>query len=336
MQSDIHAYLFKQGWYLLGYQMKAQKIETLLRSKNLSPNDRGFFLRVQEIKSFAIDSIGLKKTKNYSTYISIDKDHLITVLSAAKSDTLASYHWHFPLFGAFPYLGFYEREDAMNEAEKMKKKGFDTFAADVDAFSTLGIFTDPLYSYMKRYSEYSLASLLIHEMTHETLFLKNNVQFNEELASFVAEEGARVYIKNKYGDTSLVYRMIAPRVKDEKRFTAVLSALGTDLRQVYEKNIPSTEKITQKKKIIELHKQRFIDGFDSLFITKGYKTYAEVEWNNAFIMYFMTYQEDLEPFYKLLANNNNSLKSTIAHLTKLKNKPGDPRRFIRDSLLKNP
>jgi hypothetical protein len=51
----------------------------------------------------------------------------------------------------------------------------------VESFSTLGFTRDPLYSFMKGYSAFQLASLILHEQTHATLFVKGQTQFSEAM-----------------------------------------------------------------------------------------------------------------------------------------------------------
>jgi predicted aminopeptidase len=55
---------------------------------------------------------------------------------------------------------------------------------------------------MSRYAEADLADLVIHELTHATLFLKGQDQFNEELASFVGSRGALLWLEASQGRDS--------------------------------------------------------------------------------------------------------------------------------------
>jgi len=55
---------------------------------------------------------------------------------------------------------------------------------------------------MLEHSEGYLANIIIHEMTHATLYIKNNVEFNENLANFVGSKGAEIFLTSKYGKDS--------------------------------------------------------------------------------------------------------------------------------------
>lgn len=329
-----HGYLLKQGLYLFYYQCKAKRIERLLKKDDLPDDDRAFFSLVKDIREFAHNELGLKSTRNYTSYVTTDKDHLVTVVCAARPDTLALHQWWFPFFGKFPYLGYYQSKDAQKKIQRLRKKGFEVFSAEVDAFSTLGILKDPLYSYMKNYSEYSLANLIIHELTHATIFLKNQVHFNEELAVFVAREGALFYIKQKYGEHSGQYRSALTRIAENKQFDALMQTLYNELKDCFSSNLSTEEKIKMKNEIIRQHKTRFIDDYHKLFVTNRYKGFGSLEWNNAFVMYFMTYTQDLTPFYQLLEKNDHGIKATLNQLKQVKNSKGDPKQYIVESLLK--
>jgi predicted aminopeptidase len=56
----------------------------------------------------------------------------------------------------------------------------------------LGWFTDPILSKMLMRSEGDLANLIIHEMSHATIFVKDSIEFNENLATFIGDRGAEL------------------------------------------------------------------------------------------------------------------------------------------------
>ncbi|MGO9411115.1 MAG: aminopeptidase, partial [Spirochaetia bacterium] len=183
-------YLVKQGDYLLRYSSGTESVDDLLKSPSTPADTREFLQRVKEIRTFAVESIGLRDNGNYTRYKSIDRDYLVDVVQACDALSFTPYQWSYPFMGKLPYKGFYERPDALAEAGRLKKEGYDVIVRKVDAFSTLGFTKDPVYSFMKKYSPYELASTIIHEQTHATLWVKGQTDFNEELADFVGETGA--------------------------------------------------------------------------------------------------------------------------------------------------
>ena len=327
-------YLLKQGSYLLRYQRKAEKISKLLEDSSLSDSVRSLLLLTKEIKKFSVDKIGLVEDKNFTKYLHIDDNYVVYVVSACKSDSFEKYVWRFPVFGAFPYKGYYVKEDALKMAGKLKKKGYDIYVRGAGAFSTLGIFTDPIYSYMKRYSIFDLASLIIHEQTHATIFLKNNVQFNEELATFVGDEGALMFIDHKYGPNSEHYKRTKLIKKDYEIFLEYLRMLYRELQKVYDSNLTKTEKLNSKDSIIGEYKLRFKNDYDSLFHTDNFKNFPEININNAYLISLMTYTMDLKIFYELYEKNNFSLPQTVSQLISIDKKEKKPKNFINKTLLK--
>ena len=95
---------------------------------------------------------------------------------------------------------------ADSTVSELKKEGFDTRVGEVSAWSTLGFLNDPILSSFLDRPDGSLAELIIHELTHGTLFVKNSLEYNENLADFVGEYGALRFLAGKYGKTSVPYR----------------------------------------------------------------------------------------------------------------------------------
>ncbi|MBN2442492.1 MAG: aminopeptidase [Spirochaetales bacterium] len=325
-------YLLQQGSYIISYNSKAKKIENLLKDENLDPTLRDTFLLVQKIKKFAIEELGLKNDKNYTTFIPINKDYLVDVVSACKKEGFIPYTWWYPFFGSFPYKGFFKREDALKEMENLRKKNLDVLMREVDAFSTLGFFTDPLYSYMTEYSVFSMASLIIHEQTHATIWVNNHIQFNEELATFVGREGALLFIKKTFGENSKEYAQSLASMEDNKRFISLMKLLYKDLKALYSLDIDSNTKLKVKSLMIMEFRNRFRSIYYRDFHNKNYKNFASFSFNNAYIMLYITYTEDLSIFYDLYKQQEFDLKTTIAQIKQVKSQKGDPKEYLKKTL----
>jgi predicted aminopeptidase len=83
--------LAKQGAGLLGCQSRAVRIDRMLKKEDITPEMREFLLRVKDIRSFAIDSLGLKRNKNYLKYVKVDRDYAVDVVTASKDDAFENY-----------------------------------------------------------------------------------------------------------------------------------------------------------------------------------------------------------------------------------------------------
>ena len=66
---------------------------------------------------------------------------------------------------------------------KLKASGLDVEYSSVSGWSTLGWFGDPILSNMLKRNVGSLADLIIHELTHGTIYIKNEVEYNENLGN---------------------------------------------------------------------------------------------------------------------------------------------------------
>lgn len=325
-------YLIKQGVYLIRYNSRARPVEAILKDPDTEEKIRSFLKLAQEIRSFAIDSVGLVNNRNYSRMVKINNDYIATFVSAAQKLSFEQYKWCFPILGCIPYKGFFELEDAKKEAGKLSRKGYDVDISKVDAFSTLGFFSDPLYSYMADYKVFSLASLIIHEQTHATIYLKGQAQFNEELATYIGNRGALEFIKSKYGEDSEEYRNAISASRDRQTYGSVMKKLVGDLDQIYKSEESPESKLEKKYQTIDTFRQNIKDNYDSIFETTNYRNLANMKINNASLAVWMTYTYDVDLFEQLYRKKGSSLRNMMDYIKTLKKCKGDPKVHIREIL----
>lgn len=278
---------------MLHYTLGAKKIESLLRNPDTSAAQKVFLRRVGSIKRFAVERIGLKDNRNYTSYKKVDRDYLVDVVQAADPLSFTAYEWHYPLLGKLPYRGYYDPAGAEKEAKRLRAKGYDVIVRKVDAFSTLGFLSDPIYSFMQSYSPFELASLIIHEQTHATLFLKGQDQFNEELATFVGEQGALEYLRSTDGVASPAYKHGLAELADNRLFLAFIARLKAALQRVYEGPGPKSEKLREKSRVIAEYERIFARDYRPRFESKQYRAATHLPINNAYIMLFGLYNADI-------------------------------------------
>ncbi len=191
------------GWQQLQGQLNiirnARDIDKILDDP-LAPDSLKARIRfINTVKKFAVDSLGLKESKNYTTLYDQNGRPILWVLTASEPFEIKAYQWTFPVLGSVSYKGFFIKEKGLKEDSLLKAKGYDTDYDDVSAWSTLGWFRDPILSNMLFRKDGQLAELIIHEMTHATLYAKSHVDFNENLASFVGEQGAIRFLTARDG-----------------------------------------------------------------------------------------------------------------------------------------
>jgi predicted aminopeptidase len=325
-------YLAKQGSYLLRYSTGTRSAAAMIADPATPAATRAFLRTVQEIKAYAVGTIGLRNNANYTRYKAIDRDHLVDVVSAAAVDSFTPYLWSYPFLGKLPYKGFYERPDADAEAGRLKKAGWDVIVRPVDAFSTLGFTKDPLYSFMEKYSTFDIASLIIHEQTHATLFLRGQPDFNEELASFVGDEGAFEWMRSRFGEDSPEYRAAADQSADQSAFVTLLHDLSQKLAAMYAEPITRQEKLDRKAAMIAEFNAMLAVKRATLFRTNGYRRVGELSLNNAYLALYSLYSDDvplLRSYWEKACGS--SLKELITRAKALAKK-GDVKALMRQAL----
>ena len=328
-------YLAKQGAGLLRYQSRAASIDKMLKRDDTSPETRDFLMRVLDIRSFALDSLGLKRNKNYLNYVKVDRDYMADVVTASRDDTFEMRKWWFPIVGSVTYKGFFDRADAEKEARKIGKKGgYDVHIGMADAFSTLGFFSDPIYSFMIDYSVYDLASLIIHEQTHATIFIKNQTQLSEETATFIGDAGGLLYVKERFGEDSEQYRAAILSKEDYTTYIGLMRNLYNDLRELYKSDSGREYKLAEKERMFTDFRTRVTNSYDSLFRTPRYEGLKQAKLNNAVIAVRMTYNLDMSLFNELYHSKGNDLAATIKELKGLVKVKKNHKDYIRGLILK--
>ena len=267
--------------------------------------------------------------------MSIDKHYLIDVVCASGAADFTPYQWCYPLFGCWPLRGYFDKQDAQKEAGRLAKKGYDVYVGRVDAFSTLGFFSDPVYSFMKDFGVYRIADLIIHEQTHATIYVKNQIDFDEELAEFTGGEGALWFIRSKYGQSSAAYETAIKLSKDNDTYYRLIQGLYARLSTVYsDSGVPRGEKLARKQQIIAGFKDSLSRNYDSIFLTGAFKGIEKAGINNAFIGVDMTYSRDLDLFFQLYAQKNRDLRVTLAAIKSIEKKSGNCKENMRKLLLR--
>lgn len=325
-------YLLKQGRALLGYQLRARLTSRLVTRPQTPDSVRVLIGRAEAIKTFATAVLGLDKNKNYTTFVPVARSSIVDVVTACAPDGFVAHAWRFPLLGRFPQKGFFERGDAEREAQRLEARQLDVHVRPAGAFSTLGIFADPLYSYMSTYSEYALANVIIHEQTHATIFLRDRISFNEQLATFVGDRGALLYLQHTYGEQSAPYQDALKAQHDEDMLIALLKALYTRLDSLYGSAQAREVVLREKQRILEAFKQDFTAHYESRFLTPVYRTFVNRPLNNAVLVSYMTYVKDLDLFYQLYQACGEDLSKTLAVLRQTRLHRRDPEAFIRSQI----
>ncbi|WP_337040502.1 aminopeptidase [Emticicia sp. 17c] len=315
---DAALYGFRQAKGQLKIIFSTRAVTDVMADKTFPDSLKKRIELIQEIKQYAVDSLGLNPSDNYSTFYDQHGKPILWVMTACEPFELKAKKWHFPIVGTFSYKGYFEKELADKEINELKKAGFDTQLNEVSAWSTLGYLKDPILSSMLGYSDGRLAALIIHELTHGTLFVKNNLEFNENLADFIGDYGAIRFLAYKYGRNSeqLKKYELSKQYSDAYSRHLISGAKQLDsLYKSFDKTLTNAQKTTYKIDLIS----KIITSADTLM--KGEmkllrrKPKRANEINNAYFIGYLTYQSKQNQFEEeFRLKFNEDFKKYLAYL----------------------
>lgn len=311
---DLIDYLLMQANGQLKVLWNARPIGEVLKDETADAAFRNKINFVEEIKQFADRELGLKSEGLYTTIYDQRGMDILWNLSACKPFTLESVEWYFPIVGSVSYKGFFDLEKAKLEEQLLKEKGYDTRIRPVNAWSTLGWFSDPILSKTLNRNKGSIVELFIHEITHANIFFKDSLTFNENLASFIGEQGARLFMADKFGIDSQPYIEYVEEEQDAQKFISHCLLGVKELGILY--NSFNSEMLERDKKVA---KEEYLNGWvrrlDSLTFSdkKAYQArFRDKLPNNAFFMAFERYDSKKENLkYQLDEEFKGNLKAFI-------------------------
>jgi predicted aminopeptidase len=310
-------YLGRQASGQIEVLYKAEPVNEYLKKDEVPQWQKEKLLLIEDIRQFTEDSLGLNQSNNYQKIYDQNGEPILWTVNACDQFSLNPYQWWFPVIGKVSYKGFFDYKLAEKEASQLKDDGYDVSIHEVAAWSTLGFLNDPILSSFLERDPGSLANLVIHELTHGTLFVSGDVNFNESLASFIGDKGAVKWLEATYGPDSKELNDYLSYKKDREVFIDYVLDFSTSLDSFYQ----DMEEKSLSVPIREIRKAQamtnFINGFKSLpFNSERYIAYFEEEPpNNVFFMHYIRYQKGGNDFDSTLqADFNGDISAYIQYL----------------------
>lgn len=318
-------YVLRAGYEEAKILSRREPIAKLVADSTTPPEKRHKLRLVLEAREFARDSLGLDVGKSYTTFSQLDSDTLALIVSAAYRDRFEPYTWWFPIVGRMPYKGYFSEEAALNAIADLEEKGLDTYLRPTAAFSTLGWFNDPMVSPLLRYDSVSLASTVIHELLHNTLYLSGEGAFNESFANFVGARGAIAMLCGRNGQASQVCRRAEALWQDELLFGEFLSGLVAELEALYARDdVGYDAKMELREEIFERAQRTFEENVQPRLRVATFSSFSRVPLNNAVLLSRRLYYKRLDLFERLYHGTGGDLRKAIDTVLEVAEDAEDP------------
>lgn len=310
-------YVVKAGIAEVGILRARQPIHEVLNDSSVDADTRGKLAYVVEARRFAAEELGIDVGDSYTMFTQLDRDTLAMVVTAAYPDRLVPKTWWFPIVGHVPYKGHFSLQSALDEEASLAAEGYDTWVRPTAAFSTLGWFNDPILSTALRTDEVEVVTTVIHELSHQHLFVPGQVTFNESFATFVGRVGAARYFctREVSGPDSVKCRRALARWRDVQRFSSYLDDFVARLERVYDDpDRTPDQKVVERLPVIANALRDFDERVAPELEALTFSGFRNQPVNNATLLSRIRYYKRLPDFGAFLARHDGDLVQALADL----------------------
>ncbi len=310
-------------------------LDKALQTVEFSPEEREMLAWVPRIKDYGEQQIGLSPTKNYTT-INPEFDDVVWNVSGAAPDSFTSHVYRYPIVGALPYIGFFDRADAEAERDRLQALGWETWVRGAGAYSTLGWFRDPLWRSMLRWDVEQMSNTVLHELAHATLWLKGHGRFNESFAAFVGDEASERFLRSIADEHPEVLQLYLDEEVDRAAYRAFMHGVVQQLEGLYASGLPGDEILRRKEEVIARAREEYAG---QEWRTRGYARAMDPRRtvNNARLKQFRVYNTGTDDFAEALARFGGDLPTFVeacrTELPRARRRGGrhwDPYEALRD------
>ena len=197
---------------------------------------------------------GLRMGRNYRTYVEVSPEATVWFVGASDPLAFKPLRWCFPIAGCFTGLGWFDQDDALEHRDQLRRRGYDAMARPAGAYSTGGWFPDPITSSMLDDGPHAfaeLANVFLHESVHATVFIPDQMFFNEGLAEFVGDVLTDEWLAERFGpDAPELTRWQQVQTWRRTRM-ARLFATYQELDELYKSKKSREDKLEEKAAIID-------------------------------------------------------------------------------------
>jgi predicted aminopeptidase len=330
----VGRYLLRGAWEEGKILAGRRAITDVIADSAAAMDTRGRLRLVLDARTFAATSLGLRARESFTTYTKLAHDTLVLVVSAAQRDLLVARTWWFPIVGRVPYKGFFDFGEADRAAQELHAQDFDTYVRPASAFSTLGWFNDPLLSTTLGLDTLSLANTVIHELTHNTVFVPSQVTFNESFASFVGARGAIAFFRARGAQAAA--DASARHWEDDKLLAAFwLTAKGA-IDSAFAANPSDRAARLAGREIVYRHlRSVLLDDLAPHMSTVSRRSLERLALDNASLLAHQVYASEPWLFDEVLRRMAGDLRETVKLIARLVRGADDPFAAVRAWLQTN-
>jgi predicted aminopeptidase len=288
-----------------------QSIRELIAAPDTDPQLKGQLEQILKIRDFAQKELFLPVGSHYLSYTDVERPYVVWNVSAAPEFSLVPITWYYPFIGHAAYRGFFSEDMALRFAENLEKRGLDVYVGGVTAYSTLGWFSDTVFSTIIRGDEYHTAALIFHELAHQILYVSDDTTFNESFATTVEQEGLRRWLAAHADPHG--YQAYVLQSRRRQGFLALVTKYHDKLAELYRQEYMATEEMRRRKaELFAAMRDEYAHLKTDWHGYPGYDNWFETTLNNAKLNSVGTYYDLVPAFTQLLAIQNDDLKAFYA------------------------
>lgn len=277
----------------------ARPVREVLASPATGPELRARLERAQAIRDFASRELALPDNGSYRNYADLGRPYVVWNVFAAPELSTRLERWCWVFVGCVAYRGFFEQAKAEAFAREMRERGHDTHVVGVVAYSTLGVFEDPLLNTFMEFDESELARLIFHELAHQRVFAAGDTAFNESFATTVENEGVRRWLGSR--DGTAAQAAFAARQGRRAQMAALVTAYRDRLDAALAAAPSAAAQRAEKGRIIGELRQAYAELKSRWDGYEGYDDWFGDGLNNARIASIGLYHQHVPAFQAMLA-----------------------------------
>lgn len=293
---------------------KRQPVEKLLADETTDPRLRQQLELARRIRLFGMQRLDLRNNDTFSQYADLDRQHVLWNVVAAPHLSVDPKTWCFPIAGCVSYRGYFREAAARANAVKTAETGYDTFVYGVSAYSTLGWFDDPLLNTFIYFSEPGLAAMIFHELSHQTVYFKDDSAFNEAFATAVEYHLLEQWLVHNQR-TDMLRQVTALREK-QVRITGQVLDYRQRLTKLYASSVSDQQKLATKDSLFSELESWYEQARSRGKGTPYYDWWFDQPLNNALLLTVSTYFSLVPAISELIDDAQGNLPAFIASVKK--------------------